>query len=201
MGQTNLLGLTDEQFKCPLMGVTKGMSSLQQCTLLVVGTEECTYYTKATLSQKGGAKNIFSVIYDNHDITFGGVDKVEKAAEELFEGYSVEVLLIVTTCCIEVIGDDLTALSKQLEEKHGKPVRVIQTNHFKTDNQEEGFAGLAKAASSALNKEIKPEMLTNKNKGKKMSPEMLQKLRQKFGESLSDKELMMLYKQKQGEKR
>lgn len=151
--------------KCPLMGASKCVRLIDDAAMLIVGTEECTYYTKGTTR----GENVFSVVYNNHDVTFGGSQKVYDAVEELLNEYSPKSLFIITTCVVEVIGDDLSFIAKEFSQKHNIPVKVIQTNHFEGESQDQGFEKIFAAASDFMDINIlKEKMMQNrKNKNKK----------------------------------
>ena len=155
----------DSPNKCPLMGASKCVRMIDGAAMLIVGTEECTYYTKGTM-QIG---NIFSVVYNNHDITFGGTNKVQKAVEELVTEYSPSSIFIITTCVVEIIVDDFKFIEKEFSEKYNIPIKIIQTNHFEGKNQEDGFEKVFAAAADFMDVEILKEkrMKNMKNKKKK----------------------------------
>lgn len=154
----------DNVNKCPLMGASKCIRMIDGAAMLIVGTEECTYYTMGTSKNS----SVFSVVYDNHDVTFGGVEKVYKAVEELLSEYTPESLFIITTCVVEIIGDDFNFIAKEFSEKYNIPVKVIQTNHFEGENQEEGFQKVFAAVDFMDVEElVKKRMKNKKNKDKK----------------------------------
>lgn len=124
---------------CPLMGSMMAVSGITNSIMLVVGTDECTYYLRrATINGFGfGAMDsgrVFSMVLDQHDVTFGCHDKLEESVAELILEYQPELLFVVTTCVVEVIGDDVDSVMHDLEEKYAIPFIVIHTEHFKTLN-------------------------------------------------------------------
>ena len=154
----------DNVNKCPLMGASKCIRMIDGAAMLIVGTEECTYYTMGT-SKKS---NTFSVVYNNHDVTFGGADKVHDAVEELLNEYIPKVLFIITTCVVEIIGDDFNFIAKKFSEKYNIPIKVIQTNHFEGENQEAGFEKVFAAVDFMDVEElVRKRMMNKKNKDKK----------------------------------
>ena len=73
---------------CPLFGAMLAIRSIKDASMLVVGTEECTYYTKSTTMNTmfGGMESrCYSVVMNHHDVTFGSKDKIERAFAELME--------------------------------------------------------------------------------------------------------------------
>lgn len=106
--------------------------------MLVVGTDECTYYTKNTTignSAFGGLDGrCLSVVLDQHDVTFGCKEKLYDAFQELMEEYHPKAVFLVTTCVVEVIGDDVDSMAEELADQYEVPVLTVHTEHFKTEN-------------------------------------------------------------------
>ena len=100
---------------CPLMGAMMAVRGIKDSVLLVVGTDECTYYTKNTTisgSAFGGLDGrCLSVVLDSHDVTFGCREKLYRAFAELMEEYAPKAVFVVTTCVVEVIGDDVDSMA------------------------------------------------------------------------------------------
>ncbi len=134
--------------RCPLMGACATASRIPHAATLIIGTEECSYYTKATLTLKGQGDHCYSVILDNHDVTFGSVDKVESAIHELFALTRPQQLFLITTCVVEIVGDDFHTLVEDIQQQYNIPVKLISTCHFKGDDEREGRR-LVEAASQA----------------------------------------------------
>ena len=55
-----------------------------------------------------------SVALDGHDVTFGCVQKVTDAFAEMMEEHHPRAVFLVTTCVVEIIGDDIDALAGSL---------------------------------------------------------------------------------------
>lgn len=133
--------LTYAQFPgthCPLMGAAMAVRGIDGAYMMIVGTDECAYYTKRmTIHSEdwgGIGGRCVSVTIDQHDITFGCVKKVKEAFNELMDEYSPEAVFIVTTCVPEIIGDDFDALAFELTESFGIRVMIVHTEHFKCEN-------------------------------------------------------------------
>lgn len=76
---------------CPLMGAAMAVGGIKDSLIVVVGTDECTYYTKSMTihSEKFGGigGRCVSVVLDDHDVTFGSAEKVQEAFKEIIEEY------------------------------------------------------------------------------------------------------------------
>ncbi len=134
-------GLTYAQFPgthCPLMGAAMAVRGIRGAVMMIVGTDECAYYTKhMTIHSEdwgGLSGRCVSVTIDQHDITFGCAGKVESAFAELLEEETPEAVFIVTTCVPEIIGDDFDAAADALSTRYGVPVMAVHTEHFKCEN-------------------------------------------------------------------
>ena len=127
---------------CPLMGAAMIAGGIDDCLLVIVGTDECSYYTKSlTISERYGGigGRCVSVVLDSHDVTFGSTESMHKAFAEIVEEYQPKCVMLVTTCVIEVIGDDYDAIAEELTRKYQLPVMAVHTEHFKCEDHFPGF--------------------------------------------------------------
>lgn len=128
---------------CPLMGAAMAVRGIKDSMMIIIGTDECSYYTKhMTLHSEeyGGLEGrVVSVVLDSHDVTFGCVKKVEKAFRELMEDYKPSAVFLVTTCVVEIIGDDFDAVADALTKEYSVPVMAVHTEHFKCENHMPGI--------------------------------------------------------------
>ena len=153
-------------YHCPLMGAMLTIKEIEDAVMMVIGPDECTYYTKMATARIGGmgmtgavgaAKglegNVVSVVLDSHDVTFGCKDKLEEAFEELVEEYTPKGVYIVTTCVVEVIGDDIDSLAELFKEKYGFPVEVVHAENFKTDDHLPGIQDTMTVSANLMEKQ------------------------------------------------
>lgn len=128
---------------CPLMGSALAVRGIKGAMMMVIGTQECTYYTKSMTmhtNEFGGLDGrCVSVTVDTNDVTFGSVNKTEKAFDEMYEEYKPTCVFLVTTCVIEIIGDDFDALAESLSAKYDIPVMAVHTEHFKSEDHMPGI--------------------------------------------------------------
>lgn len=133
---------------CPLMGAEMALAGIKDCLMVIVGTDECSYYTKGmTINERFGGLNgrCVSVVLDSHAVTFGSSQLMLETFKEIMEEYKPSCVALVTTCVIEVIGDDYDAIAVELEKKYGIPVMAIHTEHFKCQDH---FPGLERTISA-----------------------------------------------------
>jgi len=143
---------------CPLLGAILAIKGIADSLLLVVGTDECVYYSKNFTihsAEFGGlAGRCVSVSLDRHDVTFGGVDKVAAAFKEIMEEYNPRCVFLVSTCIVEIIGDDFDALSLALSEEYSIPVLPIHTEHFKCEDHLPGIERALSACVTLMEKQV-----------------------------------------------
>ena len=138
---------------CPLMGAAMIAGGIKDCLLIIVGTDECSYYTKSlTLSDRYGGINgrCVSVVLDSHDVTFGSTESMHKAFKEIVAEYQPKCVMLVTTCVIEVIGDDYDAIAEELTKQYNIPVMAVHTEHFKCEDHFPGFERAITACQSIM---------------------------------------------------
>ena len=138
---------------CPLMGAAMIAGGIKDCLLVIVGTDECSYYTKSlTLSDRYGGINgrCVSVVLNSHDVTFGSAESMHKAFKEIVAEYRPKCVMLVTTCVIEVIGDDYDAIAEELTKQYSIPVMAVHTEHFKCEDHFPGFERAITACQSIM---------------------------------------------------
>lgn len=128
---------------CPLLGAIITARGIKDSAALVVGTDECVYYGKSFTihSNDFGGLNgrCSSVRLDTNDVTFGSVEKVSNAFQELMEEYNPKCVFLISTCIVEIIGDDFDALAQNLSQKYNIPVLPVHTEHFKCEDHIPGI--------------------------------------------------------------
>lgn len=129
-------------YHCPLMGAMLTIKEIDNAAMVVIGPDECAFYTKMATAggnMKANGCEIFSVVLDQHDVTFGCQEKMDEAFAELMEEYAPQVVYLVTTCVVEVIGDDIEAMARNYSRQYGLPVMVVHAENFKTDDHLPGI--------------------------------------------------------------
>ncbi|MDO4754539.1 MAG: nitrogenase component 1 [Bacillota bacterium] len=129
-------------YHCPLLGAMLTVKEIEDSVMLVIGPDECGLYTKMATSN-GGMKpkgcEIFSVVLEQHDVTFGCQQKLDEAIEELMDEYTPKAVYLVTTCVVEVIGDDIESMAELYSDQYGIPFIVVHAENFKTDDHLPGI--------------------------------------------------------------
>jgi nitrogenase molybdenum-cofactor synthesis protein NifE len=68
-------------------------------------------------------RNSFSTDLRERDVVFGGAEKLAAAIDEVMGAYAPKLIFVYATCIVGVIGDDVEAVCREAERKHG--IRAI----------------------------------------------------------------------------
>jgi nitrogenase molybdenum-iron protein alpha chain len=79
----------------------------------------------------------FSTDMTEHDIVFGGMKKLAAAIQEAYDNFHPRAVSIFSTCPVGLIGDDIHAVARQMQEKLGITVFA---------NSCEGYKGVSQSA-------------------------------------------------------
>lgn len=140
---------------CPLFGSTLAIKGITDSLMLTVGTDECGYYTKAmSINSDGFSDRVLSLILNQDDLSFGFKKKLEESIKEILEEYEQRIIFVVTTCVVELIGEDVDTICANLEKKYDVKLLVVHTEHFKYTNH---VQGLQRVLTSLVNI-IEPNM-------------------------------------------
>lgn len=138
---------------CPLFGVALTASYIKNMPLVVVGTSECTYYTKNfAYHRQKGKDSVYSVVLGDKEIVFGGQKVVEDAVKQIIEIEEPDAIMIVTTCVPELIGEDYSSIEYSLSDEVEIPIFIVNTEHFKCNSHIPGMSRSLKALSSCMKK-------------------------------------------------
>lgn len=160
--------LSNAQFPgthCPLFGVALTAGYVKDLIALVVGTDECTYYTKTfTMDRQyddSQGDNFLSFAINQDDVVFGCGKKIEEAVLEIEKKYSPKAIMLVTTCVLEVIGEDFEAIVYSLEDKVKGKLLVVHTEHFKCNSHIPGIERTLESLGGLMEKQRIKENTVN----------------------------------------
>jgi nitrogenase molybdenum-cofactor synthesis protein NifE len=115
------------QRACVYCGARVVLNPITDAFHLVHGPIGCASYTwdiRGSLSSGSELyRNSFSTDLQERDVIFGGAEKLARAIDEAVERYRPPLIFVYCTCIVGVIGDDVDAVCRSAEARHG--VRVI----------------------------------------------------------------------------
>ena len=105
-------------FTCQPCGAQVASIGIKNCIGIVHGGQGCVMFVRLLLSQhyKESFEIASSSVHEDGAV-FGALKRVEEAVDVLLMRYpDVKVVPIITTCCTEVIGDDVDGVVTKLNE-------------------------------------------------------------------------------------
>ncbi|MBF0496816.1 MAG: nitrogenase iron-molybdenum cofactor biosynthesis protein NifE [Deltaproteobacteria bacterium] len=124
------------QRACVYCGARVVLNPITDAVHLVHGPIGCASYTwdlRGSLSSQANLfRNSFSTDLREQDIIFGGEKKLSAALEEIITGYkpTPRLIFVYATCVVGVIGDDIEAVCRHQEKKHGLRIIPVKSSGF-----------------------------------------------------------------------
>ncbi len=120
---------------------------------LVHGPIGCAVYTwdiRGALSSGSELHRLsFSTDLQEIDVIFGGEKKLTAALRELIERHAPKAAFVYSTCIVGIIGDDLEAVCRRVEEEYHIPVIPVKSEGFK-GNKRAGYQAACDALSRLI---------------------------------------------------
>lgn len=154
------------QRACVYCGARVVLNPITDAAHIVHGPIGCASYTwdiRGSLSSGSELyRNSFSTDLREKDIIFGGEKKLISAIDEIVEKENLKVVFIYSTCVVGVIGDDVEAVCRQAEKKHGIRVIPVNSSGF-AGNKKDGYRAACHAILNLMgeDKPIKEEYSIN----------------------------------------
>jgi nitrogenase molybdenum-iron protein alpha/beta subunit len=133
---------------CPL-GVGLHMAgSMEGLSTLIIGTPECaTNYHYLGLLEDGGPDLHWAYVLDENEVVFGSYEGIKRAIIEMDEA-GARLIMLLSTCVHNVIGEDIEGLVRELEGQIRARLTVVPTAHFLCNTAynvySHAFEGIAK---------------------------------------------------------
>ncbi|HWR39639.1 MAG TPA: nitrogenase molybdenum-iron protein alpha chain [Patescibacteria group bacterium] len=113
---------------------------------IVHGPVGCAYYTWGTRRNKARSEDpeknflnyCFTTDMQESDIVFGGEKKLTKVIDEVVALFKPNAVTISATCPVGLIGDDIGAVARAAEERHGIQVLAFSCEGYKGVSQSAG---------------------------------------------------------------
>lgn len=133
-GKPSVAGSVSQR-ACVFCGSRVVLYPISDALHLVHGPIGCAAYTwdiRGALSSGPQLhRNSFSTDLQEMDVIYGGEKKLEAALMELIGHYKPNAAFVYSTCIVGLIGDDVGAICKRVQEKMGIPVIPVNSEGFK----------------------------------------------------------------------
>jgi len=146
-GKASVAGSVSQR-ACVFCGSRVVLYPISDALHLVHGPIGCAAYTwdiRGALSSGPELhRNSFSTDLQEMDVIFGGEKKLEAALTELIKRYQPKAAFVYSTCIVGLIGDDVSAICKRVQEKAGIPVLPVNSEGFK-GTKKDGYRAACEA--------------------------------------------------------
>lgn len=145
------------QRACMYCGARVVLNPITDAAHIVHGPIGCASYTwdiRGSLSSDSEMYRMsFSTDLREQDIIFGGEKKLSMAIDEIVEKEKPNVVFIYSTCVVGVIGDDVKAVAKHAEMKHGIRVIPVHSSGF-SGTKKDGYKAACHAILDLMGDEV-----------------------------------------------
>ncbi|OJJ25006.1 nitrogenase molybdenum-iron protein alpha chain [Roseofilum reptotaenium AO1-A] len=116
------------------------------CVHIVHGPIGCSYYSWLTRRNQFKPREdgkeflhyCFSTDLNEHDVVFGGVNKLKQAVQEAYDIFQPKSITVHSTCPVGLIGDDIQGAAREMTQKLGLPVVAFNCEGYKGVSQSAG---------------------------------------------------------------
>ncbi len=157
--ETKSLAGAVSQRACVFCGSRVVLYPIADALHLIHGPIGCASYTwdiRGALSSGPQLHRMsFSTDLSETDIIYGGEKKLKQALLELISQYNPKAAFIYCTCIVGIIGDDVDAVCRQVEEETGIPVIPVHSEGFK-GTKKDGYTAACDALFNLIRRNPSP---------------------------------------------
>ena len=147
---------------CPMHTALMTGSSIKGLSTLIVGTPECTSYSRMVIPKSEGTGGELHWLYvlDSSEVVFGCRENVFIALKTMGEA-GARAILLITTCVPELIGEDMESLAREAEVTLGIKVAPVSLAHFSCNSYPSGWWKTLEALGGIMEPGPRIENLVN----------------------------------------
>ena len=159
--ETKSLAGAVSQRACVFCGSRVVLYPIADALHLIHGPIGCASYTWDIRGAQSSGPELhrmsFSTDLSETDIIYGGEKKLKRALLELIDKYSPKAAFIYCTCIVGIIGDDVDAVCRQVEEETHIPVIAVHSEGFK-GTKKDGYKAACDALFSLIERNESPQV-------------------------------------------
>jgi nitrogenase molybdenum-cofactor synthesis protein NifE len=154
------------QRACVFCGSRVVLYPITDALHIIHGPVGCAAYTwdiRGSLSSDRELhRNSYTTDLREKHIVFGGEEQLYRSLTELIDDLRPEAAFVYSTCIVGLIGDDVEAICKRVENEKGIPVLPVQSEGFqgsKKDGYKIACEALAKLVGTRDTKNVSPKSI------------------------------------------
>ncbi len=132
---------------CGFRAVANMLPCIKNSYALLLGPEICLYnaqtvMSKNTLMEDALPDNFLLLTISSDDLVFGISQKLKAAVADICGRLHPEILFVVTTCLLEIIGEDFDTILSAQAKAAEIPIIGIHTENFTSESPETGLENM-----------------------------------------------------------
>lgn len=138
---------------CPLFGCTLLMQQLEKTATVIIGTEECGFYSKEILKvmrPEYMEAPVYCYALEEEDIVFGCEKRLLALLTDIQKKEQPEVIFLVSTCVTELIGEDMEGLAKKARDLVSAEIFYVDADNFKQNSHVDGMSDMLAALAGKM---------------------------------------------------
>ncbi len=130
-------GTDNVNYGCSMRGAWRSLQCMKDDVAIVIhGPKGCNNEFK--LDYVGGVARTYCTNMNEKDVITGGLSKLKKLLFELNDIEKISLIVILTTCTSELIGEDIDGLVSKIKSKISKKCLVLHTSGISGMAQSDG---------------------------------------------------------------
>lgn len=139
---------------CPLFGCTLLMQEMEKTAVVILGTEECGFYSKEILKVTHPEDYMKAPVYcyalEEADIIFGCEKKILALLQDICQRDQPEIIFLISTCVTELIGEDMAGLAQKASGNIPAKLLYVDADNFKQNSHVDGMSDMIAALSALI---------------------------------------------------
>ncbi len=147
---------------CPMHTSLAIATRIKGVSTLVIGASECGYYSRglAESSEYKDEAIHWTYLLDENEVIFGCRQGIIDSIKEM-DKEGAKVILLISTCVPEVVGEDLEGIVFEVENQVDAKVLSVGLGNFKCGSQQPGFWRTLLAFGSLTSKRTQKNNVIN----------------------------------------
>lgn len=138
---------------CPLFGCVLLSRYVQDLSILIVGTDECGFYSRdiiKVVSPDPLSCPVYTYTIEERDVIYGCGDQILSSLREITRRDHPAAICVVSTCVPELIGEDLAGVVYEANDTLELPVLYCAAHNFGENSHVDGQSDLLACLSQLM---------------------------------------------------
>ena len=120
---------------CGFFSINHNIPSIRGACAVMIAPALCAYNARLALSRWERSSldisnNLVFLLYEEEDVIHGAAGTIRQALLDIYRQRTPQALFVVTSCLPEIVGEDVAAVVRQVNDALPIPVLLIKTENF-----------------------------------------------------------------------